>query len=83
MRQRMEIAAAQRRARFAWLTLGKWLNFCQALLALVALPPVLANLTAITLLALTALPPVLANPTAAALLALLALPPVLARKVCP
>ena len=52
-----------------------------ALLALTALPPVLAIAkgTASALLALTALPPVLAKGTASALLALTALPPVLAK----
>ena len=49
-----------------------------ALLALAALPTVLADAGAATLLAGTAPPPVLADAAAAALLALAALPPVLA-----
>ena len=49
-----------------------------ALLALAALPPVLAEAATAALLALTALPPVLADASATALLALTAPPPVLA-----
>ena len=49
-----------------------------ALLALAALPPVLADARAAALLAIVALPPVLAEAGAAALLASVAPPPVLA-----
>ena len=49
-----------------------------ALLALAALPPVLAEAAAAAVLAPTALPPVLADAAAAAVLAVVALPPVLA-----
>jgi len=49
-----------------------------AVLALAALPPVLADTGAAALLALAAPPPVLADAAAAALLAIPALPPVLA-----
>ena len=53
-----------------------FLTAAAALLALAALPPVLAEAAAAALLAPAALPPVLAEAAAAALLALAALPPV-------
>ena len=55
-----------------------FLTAAAVLLALAALPPVLAEAAAAALLAPAALPPVLAEAAAAALLALAALPPVLA-----
>ena len=55
-----------------------FLTAAAALLALAALPPVLAEAAAAALLAPAALPPVLAEAAAAALLALAAPPPVLA-----
>ena len=54
------------------------LHIQTTLLALMALPPVLADASAAALLAMVALPPVLTDTTAAAILTLVADPPVLA-----